>query len=159
MTLSKFLWLPRSDLQDTFRTHAQNRYYPLQRSDYHAFVLPFVCSKTIQNQFPGYGSSLQIHTYTLRLFSCTPPDFHVRTLPLSRQLWLHSSAQGDRDEVMVAIFALVVPLVKIVLLVLGEFWRCSKVPWPLLPRSNFIQGMKTWELRAQRNFSWYRFRV
>lgn len=30
--------------------------------------------------------------------------------------------------VMVAIFALVVPLVKIVLLVLGEFWRCSKDP-------------------------------
>ena len=57
-------------------------------------------------------------------------DSHVYTLPLSRQLWLHSSAQGDRDEVMVAIFALVVPLVKIVLLVLGEFWRCSKVPWP-----------------------------
>jgi len=28
--------------------------------------------------------------------------------------------------VMVAIFAIVVPLVKIVLLVLGEFWRCSK---------------------------------
>ena len=145
----------------TFRTHLghMRRYYPVQRSVYHAFVLPFVCSKTIQNQFPGYGSSLQIHTYTLPVFSCTPPDFHVRTLPLSRQLWLHSSAQGDRDEVLVAIFALVVPLVKIILLVLGEFWRCSKVPWPLLPRSNFIQGMKTWELRAQRTFSWYRFRV
>lgn len=30
--------------------------------------------------------------------------------------------------VMVAIFAIVVPLVKIVLLVLGEFWRCSEDP-------------------------------
>lgn len=29
---------------------------------------------------------------------------------------------------MVAAFAILVPLVKIALLLLGEFWRCSEVP-------------------------------
>ena len=57
--------------ENIFTGHAQNRYYPLQCSDWHAFVLPFVCSPISQAISPLFRFTIYT-VYTADLIMCTP---------------------------------------------------------------------------------------